>query len=432
MRPSLAGNSMSIISLGEFELARFLLAIVVLLATAHGAGYLFQRLFRAPKVIGEICAGLVLGPTVLGYLYPVGYSSLFNAFPAEGSLIASMYWIGLVLLMFISGFEIQKAMDREDRRLVLAILLGATIVPFIAGWFVPSFFDFTPYVGAAGNMMSLTIVVAIAIAVTSIPVISKIFLDLKIIQTRFAKIVLATATVEDVLLWVALAVATGLVSGVALPISAIVWKVVATLGLFAVALMFLPVLFDWVNRSRYNLILKSSQTGYVLLICFLFAVVASLLDVNIIFGALLAGIVVGLAPGEKMIEVKRNISEIGLGFFIPIYFAVVGLKLDLIHDFEIAFFVGFLVFAVAVKMLGTLLAARIMHQDWLSSFNLGVAMNARGGPGIVLATVAFEYGIINEVFFTTLILLAIVTSLMAGYWFRFILSSRKELIRLSE
>ena len=413
---------MNTVTLSDFELTRFFFAIVLLLASAHGFGYFFQRLFLVPKVIGEIIGGLVLGPTVLGFFSPFAYQWIFHSFASEGQLIASVYWIGLVLLMFITGFEIQKTLGRGDKKLVVAILIGSTAVPFIVGWFAPNFYDFSPYLGEKGNMFSLTIVVAIAISVTSIPVISKIFLDLGIINTRFAKIVLAAATIEDVILWVALAVATGLASGEMLSVSNILSKILITLVFFVIALFALPKLFEFANKSRLNLLMKSSATGYVLFICFLFSAIASILSVNIIFGAFLAGIVVGMTSNEKVSSVKVHIKEIGLGFFIPIYFAVIGLKLDLVRHFTPSFFLSFLFFAVLVKTLGTVIAARLAHQDWLSSINLGVAMNTRGGPGIVLAAVAFDLGIINETFFAVLVLTAIATSLAAGYWFRFVLS----------
>ncbi len=419
---------MSPITLTDFELTRVFFAIILLIASAHSFGYFFQRLLGIPKVIGEIIGGLVLGPTILGFFFPSAYQWIFHAFASEGQLIAIIYWIGLVLLMFISGFEIQKAVSREDKKLIAALLVGATAIPFLVGWVVPNFCDFSPYLGERGNMLSMTIIIAIAIAVTSIPVISKIFIDIGVINTRFAKIVLATATIEDVILWVALAVATGLASGEMLSVSNIVSKVLITLVFFAIALFVMPKLFEVISRSRFNLLIKSSATGYVLFVCFLFAAIASILSVNIIFGAFLAGIVVGMTSNEKITSVKVHIKEIGLGFFIPIYFAVVGLKLDLIHHFDLLFFLIFLLFAVLVKTLGTVIAARLVHQDWFSSLNFGVAMNARGGPGIVLATVAFDLGLINETFFAVLVLIAIVTSLAAGYWFRFVLSRGWDLL----
>lgn len=417
-----------LINLNNLELSRIFLAIVLLLVSAHTFGYLFHRL-SLPKVIGEIFGGLILGPTFLGYFFPQVHNWIFNAFDAEGKLLSFIYWFGLVLLMFISGFEIQKSFNNEDRKLISVIMLGSTVVPFLAGWLAPFFYDFTPYLGSKSNLAALTIIIAITVAITSIPVISKIFIDLGIIQTRFAKIILATATLHDILLWVAMAIATGLVSTNSLSGSKIITTVMITVGFFGFALFVIPQLIKFSNGSKYNLILKSSPSGYVLLICFLISVVANILEVNIVFGAFLAGVVIGLMPHDRFSKEKEHIKDISLAFFIPIYFAIVGLKIDLIYHFDLLFFLGFLLFATTFAAIGTLTALKLAKEDWLSSFNITVAMNARGGPGIVLATIAFDLGIINQTFFVTLVLIAIVTSLMAGYWFKYVLSKGWPLLR---
>lgn len=409
------------ITLENVELTRFFFAIVSLLAAAHFFGYLFHR-WRLPRVIGEIFGGLMLGPTFLGHFFPEASDWLFNAFEGEGKLLSMIYWFGLVLLMFVSGFEIQKSINREDRRIVYALILGATIVPFFAGWFAPALYDFTPFMGVKQNPTALRIVIAIAVAVTSIPVISKIFIDLNITQTRFAKVVLSTATIQDVILWVALAIATGLVSSETPSVGNMALTVLVTVLFFAISILCMPKILAITNNLRWNLVIKSSVAGYVLLICLLFTALASLLDVNIVFGAFLAGIVVGTMPRERFESVQNSIREFSLAFFVPVYFAIVGLKLDLIQHFDPLFFCGFLLFTTFFETLGAVLAARLSRLDWLSSFNLGVAMNTRGGPGIILATVSYDLGIIDQTFFVTLVLVAIVTSLIAGAWFKFLLS----------
>ena len=415
-------------SLNELELTRFFFVIVLLLFFSHTFGYLFHR-FKLPRVVGEILGGLLLGPTVLGFLAPEAHTWLFAAFESEGKLISLIYWIGLVLLMFVSGFEIQKSLNRDDQKIILVLTLGSTLVPFIAGWLAPSLYDFSPYIGPKNNMLALQLVIAIATAVTSIPVISKIFIDLKITNTHFAKIVLSTATIHDVLLWVALAVATGLVSNRALSVASILYTVLITILFFSISLIVIPKLIDFFNRSRWNLLLKSSVGGYILFVCFLFSAIASILEVNIVFGALLAGIVIGIVKDKRFDAEKSHIKEMSLAFFTPLYFSIVGLKLDLIHHFDLMFFLFFLFFTTIFQLIGTILSAKLIKNDWLSSFNLSVAMITKGGPGIVLATVAFELGIINETFFVTLVLIAIVTSLLAGTWFKYILSKGLELLK---
>jgi len=409
------------ITLSNVELSRIFFAIVLLLLSAHFFGYLFHRL-TFPRVVGEIFGGSLLGPTVLGYFFPQAHNWIFNAFEAEGKLISIIYWFGLVLLMFISGFEIQKSFDKKDQKIIIVTLLGSTIIPFLAGWFAPSFYDFSPYLGPKSNILSLKIIIGIALAITSVPVISKIFIDLGIIKTSFAKIVLATATLHDVILWVALAIATGLVSTNVLSFSKIVLTVLLTIIFFVFTLLVMPKLISFSNGLKYNFLIKSSRSGYVIFICFLFSAVASMLEVNIVFGAFLAGIVVGTMPQDQFGKAKEHIKNISLAFFVPIYFAVIGLKLDLIYHFDLLFFLGFLLFATTFQAMGTLIALKLAKEDWLSSFNIAVAMNARGGPGIVLATIAFDLGIINQTLFVTLVLIALVTCLLAGRWFKYVLS----------
>jgi Kef-type K+ transport system membrane component KefB len=166
-----------------------------------------------------------------------------------------------------------------------------------------------------------------------------------------------------------------------------------------------------------------------LFLCFFLSAIASLLNVNTIFGAFLAGVTLGVMPANSFSKEKGHIKEIALAFFTPIYFAIVGLKLDLIRQFDVQFFLFFLLFTTAFETAGTLLASKLIRKDWLTSFNFAVAMNTRGGPGIVLATIAYDLGIINATFFVTLVLIAILTSLLAGTWFRYMLSKGHELLK---
>ncbi len=416
---------MDIGSLNAGELTHICFALTLLLGAAHLGGHLLERC-GMPRVIGEIGGGILLGPTVLGALLPDAFDWLFRAFPAEGKVISGVSWIGLLLLMFISGFEVQRSLTQRDRRLVVALLVGAFGVAVIAGGSLASTLDVSRYLGSAANPLAFQLILALALAVTSIPVISKIFMDLGIMGSRFAKIVIAAATVEDVVLWVVLAVATALVQGTAVSVPDLAFHVVGALLFLGLGLLAMPALLRMWSRSRLNPWRQSSSTGYILLICLSFAAIASALSVNVIFGALVAGIAVGTLEDQEAAAAKKSIREFALGFLVPVYFAVVGLRLNLLRDFDGALFIAFLAFATAVKTIGTALSARIAGERWLACVNFGMAMNARGGPGIVLATIAFDLGIINEVLFVVLVLTALATSLLAGCWLKFILARRPE------
>jgi len=406
----------------DLELSRLFLAVVALLAAALGAGWLFERA-GLPRVVGEIAGGLALGPSALGIAAPGAFAWLFAAGEGQARALEVLYWIGLVLLMFVSGFRVQQHLSREDGRTIAAVLLAATVPPFAAGWLACDWLDLSAHMGDGAHPAAFRIVVAVAVTVTSIPVISKIFIDLGLMQTRFAKIVLACSTVQDLLLWAALAVATGLASsgagGAAADTTLVLSKVGITLGFLAATL--------WLGRGlmlRAAALLPAGAgdrppaIGLVLGVCFVFAAAASLLGVNAVFGALVAGIAVGAMPQAGFARIKDRIADVALAFFVPVYFALVGLRIDLAGHFDAAFTVLFMLGSTAVVMASVTIGARLVGKSLLTSVNLGVAMNTRGGPGIVLASVAFAFGIVDETFFVTLVVAAVVTSLVSGAWFR--------------
>jgi Kef-type K+ transport system membrane component KefB len=417
------------ISLTEVEITRFFFAIVALMGMAHFVGSLFVRM-KMPRVIGEIAGGLILGPTVLGAISSGAYEWIFKGFDGEDKLLAMASEFGLVLLMFMSGMEIKARFAREDRKVAFPLLAGATVLPFLVGLAAPRVFDFKPYWGPNGNVSSLTIIIGIAVAITSIPVISKIFIDLGIMHTRFARICLTVATVEDIALWGLLAVAISLSKSADPSLYDVVKTPVVTLIFFVVAMVGIPRLLNGLCRTPARNVVENRPVRLALLTCFGMVAVSELLGVKEMFGALLAGMAMCRLPSDVVEVVRTKVKAFALVFFTPIYFAIVGLKLDLLKSFDPVFFLGFFLFCCVVKSLATAVAGRLTTGDWLSTANLAAALNTRGGPGIVLASVAFDAGIIDERFFITMVLTAVVTSLFAGVWFRHVLSQGWPLLRI--
>lgn len=408
------------ITLSNLQLTRFFIAFVLLLLSAHVFAYLFNKV-KLPRVIGEIFGGLVLGPTIFGYLFPSAENYVFAAYPSEGQLLFLISEFGLLLLMFVSGVEIHGTFSREDKRTTVAFLLGATILPFLIGLGVSRVFDFSAYTGPNSNPLSMSLIIGIAVAVTSIPVISKIFIDLKIMGTRFARIILAIATVEDSILYAGLAIATG-VAGASAPSTFTIANVIVLTAIFLLAgLLVVPRALRWLSTSRGRVLMELSHSRFALFLLFLFVALAAVFNVNLVFGAFLAGIAIGTVPLEVFAKATESIKKIAMASFVPAYFAIVGLELDLIHQFNILIFVGFLLLSSGLKIAGALGVGKLIKKSWLSIANLAIGLNARGGPGIVLATVAFSAGLISEAFFVALVLIAIVTSLVTGYWLRYVI-----------
>ena len=413
------------------ELGSLALALLLLVLGANLLGQLFARL-RQPKVVGEILAGVLLGPTLLGQFAPGTAASLFGDGPKAPAAIVLgfLYHLGLLLLMFVSGASVRHVLGKENRKPTAFILAIGTPLPFFLALFVAPTLPLDSVIGSAGSKPAVVLVFAIAAAVTSIPVITKIFYDLGILHTRFASLMLGAAVLEDIMLWGVLAVATAIASATVTAAGGALTEtisvhVVANIAYVAAAMTVAPTLLRWLGRARWNTLATRSPIAWVMVIFLGYVAVAAAVDVTLVFAAFLAGF--GIVGGMKATERDRYqppleaLNQVAAAVFIPIYFAIVGYRLDFTKSFSPVLLVGFLVGSSLVVLLSIGLAARLAGFRGLDIVNLAITCNARGGPGIVLASVAFDAGIINASLFTTLVVTAVLTSQACGFWLDFVL-----------
>jgi Kef-type K+ transport system membrane component KefB len=404
--------------LPERDLTSILLLLLLLVGLAQLLGYVFARL-RQPKVVGEIAAGILLGPALLGRL-PAA-SHFMEVAKSQNNVLNFVYWLGLLLLMFLSGAETQQLFTRDERREVSWLAVVGTGVPFVLAMLLGPRLISPALAGPHGNRLSLIIVLAVGVAVTSVPVVSKIFADLKILHTRFARLVLGVAVLEDIVLWLALAVATALAENSVLSPRQLSYHLAATVLFFGFGLTVLPRAVKKINKSRFNVVARHAPVAYAMTVLLAYCVVAGMMGVSLVFAAFLAGFAVVHKKRRLFAESLDAIGKVAFAFFIPIYFAMVGLKLDLIRGTSLWMIATFIVGSCIVKMLSVFLAGRFAGFRGLDLVNLAITTNARGGPGIVLASVAFEAGIISPKFYTTLVIAAVVTSQMAGAWLDYVI-----------
>ncbi|WP_328720683.1 cation:proton antiporter [Streptomyces sp. NBC_00247] len=416
----------------DIDLFRLLVSLLVLLVAAHFMGRLFGRL-RQPPVIGEILGGLLFGPSLFGLITPEAQAWLFPKTGPASAGLTLVYQLGTLLLMFLAGIQMRTVFSRQDSRAVGLIAVVGMVIPFGFGLLLVQVVDLSGAMGPAADKTALTLVIACAVAITSIPVISRIMLDLGITDTAFARVVLSVAVLEDVVLNVVIAVALGMVNsgkhdtfgaasllGVGSGYGAAAYHALVSLAFFGVvAAVSILVRRLLARRPRAAGDDRPTSRVAVRLAMVLAAAGGCLfLGITPMYGAFVVGLMTGWGRPPKAAgdEPEKAIQGFATGFFIPVYFAVVGLKLDLVHSFAPLYTLLFIAFACVVKAASVYAGARWAGRAPTDSVNLAVAMNARGGPGIVLATLSYDAGIVNATLFTTLVLTAIVTSLMAGTW----------------
>jgi len=413
------------------EFGQFVLTIATLLIAVHGLGFLAEQL-KQPRIVGEILAGILLGPFALKLAAPGLFGRLFTYSPSANIVLGFLYQLGLILLMFCSGAETRRLLAKENRDKTFLMITISDISSFVLVLGLGLFGIIPLYriTGSAGQQTSALLVLAIATSVTSIPVISRIFWDLGIMRTRFVSLLLGYAVVEDVALWTVLAFATALAKSTSMATQhvthAVSEHVFSTFGYMLLAMLLMPALLRRLSNTRWNALYQASPVGYVIFVLMAYCAAAAALDVNLQFAALLAGygIVGGIQGTErgKFSVPIASIARVAFGFFVPIYFGIVGYKLVFGREFSFTVLWVFLFASSCIAIASAALAARAGGFRGLDVFNIAITTNARGGPGIVLASVAYDAGIINAAFYTALVITAVITSQACGVWLRYVLS----------
>ena len=260
----------------------------------------------------------------------------------QSGVLDFVYWLGLLLLMFLAGAETQQLFSHDERREVAWLTIVGTGLPFALGLLFSPWLIRPALEGPNGNRISLTIILAVGVAVTSVPVVSRIFADLKILHTRFARLVLGVAVLEDIVLWLALAVATAVAGKAALDLRSMSFHLLTTVLFFVLGLTIVPRLIKRINKSRFNVLAQHSPIGYAIAVLLAYCAVAGALNISLVFAAFLAGFAVVHKKRTLFAEALDSIGKVSFAFFIPVYFAIVGLKLDLIRGVSLWMILAFL------------------------------------------------------------------------------------------
>lgn len=401
-------------TLNESQILITFIVLSLLLLFAYIFGTLLEKI-KGPRVVGEILGGMILGGSCLFLLCPNIMKSIFFAYPEEGQVLNIFYQLGLIFLMFLSGYNTDIKVDKKNIKTISLVFIGATIVPMVLAIpFIPLFKDY--FIGILNNDISFSLVFTIGVAITSIPVISKIFFDMGIMNTKFSNTILTVATLQDLCLWVLLNIATTIAELGKINLLQMIIVVLSTIGVF----IFITVLSKKIKTIKTEL-----EPKLFYAICFiLLLLVCGLLSkvgINIMYSSFVVGYLIKTFFGKrkKHRDYISNLEKIVFSFFVPIYFALVGIQLNVIHDFSLFRFIIFFIVAFGLEFFGTWVLLLFSNLSKDMKKNFAITMNARGGPGIVVATVSYAANIINLEFFTVLILTTMLSSMIAGYYLRY-------------
>jgi len=403
--------------IGHQQMMIFLVQVGVLLGSALVLGRLAVRL-RMPAVIGELCAGILLGPSLLEHAAPGLSSWLFPKDVTQVAMLDAVGQFGVVLLVGIIGIELDLGLLRRHRATAVRVGLGGLLVPLAlgvgAGLLLPA-----SMLASGADRTQFCLVIGVALAVSAIPVIGSVLIELGLMRRTIGQISVAAAALDDVVGWLLLSVVSAMATGaLAGQLLASVGGVLAVVGV--AALIGRPVV-----RRVMGLAARARDArpavGLLVVMLVLSAAATHGMGLEPLLGALVCGTLIG-SSGRLDRRALRHLRSFVLAVLAPVFFASAGLRMDLTALSRPPLLVGalaLLVAAVVGKFIGAYVGARVSRLSRWEGLAVGAALNARGVIQVVVAMIGLRLGVLNTASYTIIVLVAIATSMMAGPTLRY-------------
>jgi Kef-type K+ transport system membrane component KefB/nucleotide-binding universal stress UspA family protein len=396
--------------LDEIQVLRFLIQFTLLFVVARVLADLMKRLGQA-TVIGELLAGIALGPSLLGHVAPAVYRLLFPPDPLSDHLLEALAWLGVILLLLYTGLETDLGILRGVGRAAVVVSSLGILIPwasgFALGWEIPA-----NYLAAQGNRLIFALFMAIAMSISAVPVIAKILIDLDLMRRDLGLLILGAGILDDTVGWLMLSIVAGLAAHGTVDLgslASIAIAVIAFVGFcYLIGARLVVRIMRWVDdRGLAEHAGMSAMVG-IAMVC---AIATQAIGVHAVFGAFIAGLMIGRSARLRRSD-RTELEATTIGVFAPVFFAYSGLKVDLfsLHGINLPLIV--LATAIAGKLLGCTGGALIYRLRFREALATGVGMNARGGMEIIVALIGLSLGVLTPEMYAIIIMVAIVTSLM--------------------
>jgi Kef-type K+ transport system membrane component KefB len=391
----------------------FFLQIAVMLTMALLFGQIMRK-FRFPAVLGELIGGIVLGPTVWGWLSPGSHAWLFPASGPDFLGMDALIQICMLFFLFAAGLEINLRLIKKKGPVIAWTSLLGILVPFIFGFTVVLLFPSLWGEQAQSKLLLFALFMGTALSISALPVIARILMDLNLMKTDVGMIVMGAATINDLIGWSLFALVLSNFSPDGMLGMPPYLTIMLVLLLFAFMLT--------IGRSACQKAQKWLKShlpwpgvflGLAIALVLLVSALAEMIGVHAVFGAFLVGAALSQNL-EKRNEAHEMVYQFVMYFFAPLYFVSVGLRVNFIQWFDPVLVTVVLLVACAGKVIGATLGSKIGGLSGRQALSVGFAMNARGAMEMILATVAKDAGIIDDRIFVALIVVALVTSVLSG------------------
>jgi len=393
------------------SLSILLLQIIAIIFTARVFGFLFKKLGQ-PTVIGEVAAGIILGPSVVGLFFPA--FSIF-VFPQNSlSTLQLFSQLGLILFMFVVGMEVNLNSLKNKAGNAIVISHASIIIPYTLG-IALAYFLYKEYAKANVDFLSFSLFIGIAMSITAFPVLARIIKERKMTDTPTGNLAITCAAADDVTAWCILAAVISIAKAGS-AISALFTIGLAIIYVLCMLKIVMPILQKvnnkYFNKETLSVNMLALMIGVLLISSFL----TELIGIHALFGAFLAGVVMPSTINFRKLLIERT-EYISITLLLPLFFAFSGLRtqIGLLNTAHAWLVCGaIIIVAIAGKFGGSFFAARFVGESWKNSAIIGALINTRGLMELVVLNIGFDLGIISSEIFTMMVIMALFTTCMTG------------------
>jgi len=389
--------------------AMLLLQIISILIVSRIFGYLFAKIGQ-PTVIGEILAGIVLGPSLLGYFYPDAFHFLFAAKSLGNLYILSQ--IGLILFMFTIGMELNLNTLKQKISETYVISHASILIPYFFGMLI-AYYVYEEFAARYTDFLSFALFIGISMSITAFPVLARIVQEKGLSKTHLGTMAIASAANDDVTAWCILAavIAITKTGSFISSLYTIGFAILYVAFMLLVVRPFLKRIGEIYSNSE---VLNKSIVAFLLLILILSAFLTQVIGIHALFGAFLAGVVMPQLPHFRKLIIDK-IEDVAVTLLLPLFFVFTGLRTEigLLNSPHLWIICGiFILVAVSGKFMGGAFTARILGETWKDSLSIGILMNTRGLMELIVLNIGYEMGILPPSIFVMLVIMALVTTFM--------------------
>jgi Kef-type K+ transport system membrane component KefB/nucleotide-binding universal stress UspA family protein len=391
----------------------FIAEIALMLVVGRALGELMLRI-RQPEVLGQLLAGILLGPTILGNFWPATYGLLFPATPDLKKMIDGVSQTGVLMLLLLAGMEIDFALVRRKKRTAFFSSLSGIVLPFgcglILGYLLP-----VSLLPAPEKRLLTALFLATALSISSIKIVAMVLMEVDFMRRNLGQLILASAIIDDTIGWIIVAIISGIAAEGALDFKSVGLATGGTLvfvGLsFTIGRPLITHIIRWTNDT---LNIEFSVLSVILVLMFAMAIATDLIGVHTVLGAFVMGMLVGQSP-MMTDHIREQLRGVVVAFFAPVFFAVAGLNVDLTILRELSMLklaVGLILIASFGKLVGCFVGARLGSLTARESLALAIGMNARGTTEVIVATIGLSIGVLTRDFYTLIVIMAITTTMV--------------------